>query len=89
MPVNLYFAAWNSDADNRALHNVIGSAASSLEYYAQNEGVYSPDIPRYPNYALDGTALETMYGDNVGILGEIKAKYDPQNVMGLAGGWKF
>ena len=43
----------------------------------------------YVNYALFGTPLEAMYGEHLGRLREIKKKYDPEDVMGLAGGWKF
>ncbi|KAF8486357.1 FAD-binding domain-containing protein [Russula ochroleuca] len=43
----------------------------------------------YPNYALFGTPLEDMYGGNVERLQKIKAAVDPEDVMGLAGGWKF
>jgi hypothetical protein len=43
----------------------------------------------YSNYALPDTPLEMMFGSNVAQLKEIKAEYDPQNVMGLAGGFKF
>jgi hypothetical protein len=32
------------------------------------------------------TPLEAMYGER---LREIKKRYDPEDVMGLAGGWKF
>ena len=42
----------------------------------------------YVNYGLFRTSLKTMYGDYLKRLHEIK-KYDPENVMGLAGGWKF
>jgi hypothetical protein len=30
-----------------------------------------------------------MYGDNLKRLREIRERYDPTDVMGLAGGWKF
>ena len=43
----------------------------------------------YVNYALYGTPLEDMYGGNVGRLREIRAAIDPNNVMGLTGGWRF
>lgn len=43
----------------------------------------------YSNYALSDTPLEMMFGDNVGRLRKIKQQYDPQNVMGLAGGFRF
>lgn len=45
--------------------------------------------PLYGNYALADTPLEAMYGANVERLTSIKKKVDPENVMGLAGGFKF
>jgi hypothetical protein len=44
---------------------------------------------KYVNYALFGTPLEGMYGENVDRLRKIRAAIDPEDVMGLAGGWKF
>lgn len=43
----------------------------------------------YPNYAARGTPLEAMYGSNVPRLRQLKKQYDPRNIMGLAGGFKF
>ena len=43
----------------------------------------------YPNYALFDTPLEEMYGENVARLRKIRAEIDPEDVMGLAGGFKF
>jgi FAD/FMN-containing dehydrogenase len=43
----------------------------------------------YTNYALYGTPLEQMYGGNVERLRAIRAAVDPNDVMGLTGGWKF
>jgi hypothetical protein len=43
----------------------------------------------YVNYALSDTPLEDMYGGNVERLREIKAAIDPDDVMGLSGGFKF
>ena len=43
----------------------------------------------YVNYALFGTPLEDMYGANVPKLRKIRAEIDPEDVMGLAGGFKF
>ena len=44
---------------------------------------------KYVNYALYGTPLEDIYGGNVKRLRKIRAAIDPEDVMGLAGGWKF
>lgn len=43
----------------------------------------------YGNYALPDTPLEAIYGENVERLTSIKEVVDPENVMGLAGGFKF
>lgn len=46
-------------------------------------------LPLYGNYALADIPLEAMYGMNVERLRRIKKEVDPENVMGLAGGFKF
>ncbi|KAH9042472.1 FAD-binding domain-containing protein [Lactarius pseudohatsudake] len=43
----------------------------------------------YVNYALFDTPLKDMYGANVARLRKIRAEIDPEDVMGLAGGFKF
>ena len=43
----------------------------------------------YVNYTLFDTPLKEMYGANVPRLREIRAEIDPEDVMGLAGGFKF
>ena len=53
---------------------------------ADGQNVYAA---KYPNYALFGTPLEDMYGGNVERLHNIRAVIDPEDVMSLAGGWKF
>ena len=64
------------------------SAASLVEAGIQN-GQDLENAATYVNLALFGTPLKTMYGGHFGRLREIEKKYDPDNVMGLAGGWKF
>jgi len=43
----------------------------------------------YVNAALFDTPLKEMYGANVPRLRKIRAEIDPEDVMGLAGGFKF
>ena len=53
------------------------------------DGQNLSDAAVYVNYALFGTPLEDMYGANVPRLHKIRAEIDPEDVMGLAGGFKF
>jgi hypothetical protein len=53
------------------------------------DGQNVSNAAKYPNYALFCTPLEDMYGGNVERLRKIRAAVDPEDVMGLAGGWKF
>lgn len=44
----------------------------------------------YANYALFGTSLEAMYGEHLEPLRELRRDGPgPENVMGLAGGWRL
>ncbi|TDL17551.1 FAD-binding domain-containing protein [Rickenella mellea] len=61
----------------------------NVQARAIKEGQSKSDDLLYPNYALSDTPLELMYGSNVARLRSIAEKVDPQNVMGLTGGFKF
>jgi Berberine and berberine like len=43
----------------------------------------------YGNYAIIHTPVDDIYKGNLPRLRSIKAVYDPDNVMGLTGGYKF
>lgn len=64
-------------------------SASFLTQKAIAEGQDIANAALYGNYAIFSTDVSQIYGDNLGKLQAIKAQYDPQNVMGLAGGWKL
>ena len=64
------------------------SAATLIEAGIQDCQNLTNAAP-YVNYALFGTPVERMYGENLERLRVIKRTYDPRDVMGLAGGWKF
>ena len=87
-PLNMYFA-WSTPDGDDAFIQQIEEAAKTIEAAAVAEGQNVGDAALYPNYAIAGTPLERLYGSNVPRLHEIKKNYDPYNVMGLAGGWKF
>ncbi|KAJ6583298.1 hypothetical protein B0H10DRAFT_886542 [Mycena sp. CBHHK59/15] len=88
MPLNLYFA-WSSSLFDDAFHDALLKSAQHLTDVATANGQDLTNAPLYTNYALYDTPLERIYGANLPRLQAIKAAVDPNNVMGLAGGFKF
>lgn len=88
LPSNIYFAWTKASADEFIAKAMRLSAASLIEAGIQ-DGQNLKNAATYVNYALFGTPLEAIYGEHLERLREIKKKYDPEDVMGLAGGWKF
>ena len=62
---------------------------ATIHAAALADGQNVSNAAEYMNYALYGTPLKGIYGGNLERLREIRAKIDPNNVMGLTGGWKF
>ncbi|THH29548.1 hypothetical protein EUX98_g4654 [Antrodiella citrinella] len=88
VPNNLFFAWTENSADAIMLDGIVASAAQ-LTIVAEKDGQNISNAPLYNNYAIFSTPLEQIYGENVERLQSIKRVYDPSNVMGQAGGWKF
>lgn len=81
---------WNSEEFDSDWHNAAVASSAHIRNVAVAQG--QKDVlrsPVYPNYALAGTPLKDMFGDNLPALRALKARVDPDNVMGLTGGWKF
>ena len=78
---------------NASLEDVMASAlrniSDTIHALALAEGQNVSHAAVYPNNALFGTPLVDMYGGNVERLRKIRAAIDPEDVMGLTGGWKF
>ena len=69
--------------------NALRQISDAIHVAALTDGQNVSHAAVYVNYALFGTPLEDMYGGNVERLRKIRAVIDPEDVMGLAGGWKF
>ncbi len=67
----------------------VRSFADTIRDVALQDGQNMSHAAKYPNYAIFGTPLEDMYGGNVERLRKIRAAIDPDNVIGLTGGWKL
>jgi len=84
-PWMTYSSPEDDEYFNTALHNM----SDKIQAVAVAEGQSLWTDIRYPNYVLGDTPLELLYGDNIPKLQAIKNEVDPENVMGLAGGFKF
>jgi len=65
-------------------------SVNRLAAVARVEGLLLNDPPAlYRNYVNAGTPLVDIYGENLPKLRVLQENIDPNNVMGLAGGFKF
>ena len=88
LPLNIYYAWILTIADN-VFQSAMKESAQTIVNAAIAEGQDIEDAAIYSNYALFDTPVTKLYGANTKILQAIKYKYDPANVMGLAGGFKL
>ncbi|KIM37011.1 hypothetical protein M413DRAFT_423817 [Hebeloma cylindrosporum] len=88
LPVNIFYS-WTNRAFDEEFYKAARASATALSNAAKAEGQSVLGLPVYPNYAMFDTPLENMYGSNLPTLRSLKSQVDPQNVMALAGGWKF
>lgn len=90
-PSNLQ-VAWGSPDDNEFFLALTQQSSQVIYEQALNEGlaVEGEDNILYGNYAISpGTSIEHIWGDNLGVLTEIRRQWDPKDVMSLTGGWKI
>ncbi|KAH7334975.1 FAD-binding domain-containing protein [Rhizoctonia solani] len=89
-PLNLYFA-WSGDSNDDWYLAALEESTRVIREQAIAEGqdIAGAKQIKYGNYASATEDLSSLYGPNLERLKAIKAKYDPNNVMALAGGYRF
>ncbi|KAH7887220.1 hypothetical protein F5I97DRAFT_1120742 [Phlebopus sp. FC_14] len=88
LPLNIIFS-WTLPTSDEYVQDAIRTSANTLRAKAIVGGQTEiQDATVYGNYAIFDTPVENIYGDNLGRLQSIKAAVDPDDVMGLAGGFK-
>ena len=87
-PLNIYFT-WLSPESDQEVYDAVQTSAKILQADAINGGLSDANAFVYPNFAIFSTPLDKMYGANLLRLQAIKEVVDLENVMGLAGGFKF
>jgi hypothetical protein len=80
---------WSDASLDETVVFALRQISEAIRAAALADGQNVSHAAKYVNYALFGTPLEGMYGGNVDRLRNIRAAIDPEDVMGLAGGWKF
>ena len=80
---------WTDESVDHLMADSMRLSAAALREAAISEGQDLTNAAPYVNYALFGTPLEAMYAANLERLRTIRRRYDPGNVMGLAGGWRL
>ena len=80
---------WSNASLDDTMATALRNISDTIRAVALADGQDVSHAAKYPNYALFGTPLEDMYGGNVERLRKIRAAVDPEDVMGLTGGWKF
>lgn len=89
LPLNLYFS-WLNPADDEYWRGEMQASIDRLTQVAKDEGIFDPEMPAYPNYALGSYTAEQVYGvENAERLRTIRRSVDPDGIMGLTGGFEF
>ncbi|KAI0043439.1 FAD-binding domain-containing protein [Auriscalpium vulgare] len=88
LPGALFFS-WANKSSDSAMLDAFHRSAATIRAAASAEGQDIAEAWKYPNYAIEDTSLQEMYGGNVAKLRAIHARVDPHIIMGLAGGFKF
>ena len=84
--LNIYYS-WISDIFDEQFHEAARMSAQQMTNVAIKEGQNVGSV--YPNYAIYNTANAQMYSENVERLTLLRKTVDPDNVMNLAGGFRF
>ncbi|KAI0260020.1 FAD-binding domain-containing protein [Gloeopeniophorella convolvens] len=80
---------WTNSSLDGFVVDMLHEISDSIRAAALADGQDVSDAPLYPNYALFDTPVEDIYGANLPRLRAIKREVDPDDVMGLAGGFKL
>lgn len=79
---------WVNPAFDAQMADGLQQASAAVRATAIQQGEPVDKGTPYGNYAYKGHTSAEIFGSSLPRLKTIKAKYDPQNVMALTGGWK-
>jgi len=86
----LVWCGWEDPLYDDEFLAALEESVNRLSVVAKAEGLLIDDPSAlYGNYVSGKTPLEDIYGENLPRLQELQAKIDPNDVMGLSGGFRF
>ncbi|KAI0260019.1 hypothetical protein BC834DRAFT_1044925 [Gloeopeniophorella convolvens] len=80
---------WSNASLDGTMAQELRESSDTIHAAALAEGQNVSHAAPYINYALFDTSVEDLYGENLPRLRAIKKEIDPEDVMGLAGGFKI
>jgi N-acetylglucosamine kinase-like BadF-type ATPase len=80
---------WSNASLDETMACALRNMSDAIRTAALADGQNVSHAAKYVNYALFSTPLKDMYGGDVERLRKIRAAIDTDDVMGLAGGFKF
>jgi len=84
------WCAWENPLYDNEFLAALEESVNRLSVVAEAEGLLIDDPSAlYGNYVTGKTPLVDIYGENLPRLRAIQDQIDPNNVMGLSGGFKF
>ncbi|KAG8780057.1 hypothetical protein FRC19_007956 [Serendipita sp. 401] len=83
------YCVWEGANNDHYWVNEMQRALHNLYHIALTEGCTNDRLPFYSNTSLDSTKVSEIYRENYGNLRRVRLKYDPQDVMKHAGGFRI
>lgn len=80
---------WEGENNDQYWIALMMQILQSIQRVAESEGCTNDKLPKYCNTSLGDTPVKDIYKQNLPKLMTIRAKYDPDDVMGRTGGFRI
>ncbi|KAG1869490.1 hypothetical protein F4604DRAFT_1926884 [Suillus subluteus] len=80
---------WEGESNDKYWIGLMVQTLRSIRKMAEAEGCTNDNLPNYCNTSLADTPVKDIYKNHLSKLMTIRAKYDPDNLMGRTGGFRI
>lgn len=80
---------WEGESNDRYWIGLMMQILQSIQKVAEAEGCTNDKLPKYCNTSLADTPVKDIYKKHLSKLMTIRAKYDPDDMMGRTGGFRI